>query len=75
MYVMRLQKSGSQPYVYLPKRLVEKLGWERGDEVIIDEVVVEKDVKTGRVCSGLLIYRVRDYKEIWGGARGVNQRY
>ncbi len=51
-------------FVYLPKELVERLGWVKGDVLTIDTTVLNMNVKTKREWLGLVIYRKRDREKI-----------
>lgn len=66
--VPRLIVSRSRGYVkysvYLPRKLVEKLGWEKGDELVAEEAVLAHDVVNKKIYYALLLYRKKDMEEI-----------
>ncbi|OYT39172.1 MAG: hypothetical protein B6U89_04635 [Desulfurococcales archaeon ex4484_58] len=51
-------------FVYLPKELVDELGWVKGDELVVDTVVLDVNVKTRRECRGIIVYREKDLEKI-----------
>ncbi|NPA97885.1 MAG: AbrB/MazE/SpoVT family DNA-binding domain-containing protein [Crenarchaeota archaeon] len=65
MYRVRLQKVARsngyvQYYVSLPRRLVEELGWEKGDELLLDIVIIDANTRINREWKGVLIMNPRD---------------
>jgi bifunctional DNA-binding transcriptional regulator/antitoxin component of YhaV-PrlF toxin-antitoxin module len=47
--IMIIQKSNTQYFLTLPKKIIEGLGWEKGDNVIVrvtnnNKLLLEKDI-------------------------------
>jgi hypothetical protein len=67
MYKVRLQvinrrDGGRKYFIYLPRGLIEELGWVKGDELSIEKIIIDVNVKTGKEWLGLVIYREKDSK-------------
>ena len=65
MYRVKLQKTVRsdgyiQYFISLSKQVVEKLGWEKGDELIIDTIVIDVNTRTKEEWKGVLIMNPRD---------------
>lgn len=55
------RKDGRPMYtIYLPKELVERLGWTKGEELFIEPAIIDVNTRNGREWMGLLIVNPRD---------------
>ncbi len=64
LQVIRKGENQVQYFIYLPKELVEELGWIKGDELVVDTVVLDVNIRTRRECVGLVVYRKEDLEKI-----------